>query len=91
MITLEQWANDPIKSLTAMAAGNIGAVGVAQELYHHKPEIAIGVLALMNADDMDIRGSQLWVAYKDHCKGSISELCARLVARDAKLKEPRDE
>lgn len=89
MISLEDWANNPTGSIIEMAAGSIGAARVASELYVHNAETARGIMALMHADDMGIRGSQLWVAYKYHCDQNLSQLCNRLIVRDEKLKGPR--
>lgn len=40
---------------------------------------------LLNLDDMNIRGPQIWVAYKDICKGDLEQLVGRIEKRDPEL------
>ena len=58
-----------------MAEGNPGAASVIGKIMRN-PD---GLFALMGLDDMNIRGSQIWVGYKDHCNEDIDEfvLCAK--------------
>lgn len=57
-----------------MAEGNPGAASVIGKIMRC-PD---GLFTLMDLDDMNIRGSQIWVGYKDHCNEDIDEfiLCA---------------
>ena len=57
-----------------MAEGNPGAASVIGKIMHDSD----GPFTLMHLDDMNIRGSQIWVGYKDHCNEDIDEfiLCA---------------
>ena len=50
----------------AMSEGNPGALTVITKLME-KNGIG-GALMLLSLDEMNIRGSQIWVAYKDYCK-----------------------
>lgn len=56
--------------LLTMAEGNPGAVMVLVKLL----EIPGGFMLVLNLDDMNIRGTQIWVAYKAHCHESLEEL-----------------
>jgi len=52
-----------------MSEGNPGALNVCVQLLAD----ATGFFTLLNLDDMGIRGSAIWVAYKDHCKEDLSK------------------
>ena len=55
--------------LVLMSEGNPGAITVLNKVLEAQPEM--GFLTLLSIDDMNLRGSQIWVAYKDHCKEDI--------------------
>lgn len=59
------WFGQPvIQSCVQMAEGNPGAATLIGRLAVSEK----GLIALMKCDDSNIRGHQLWVAYKDLCK-----------------------
>ena len=62
-----------------MAEGNPGALSVLMKLLQDDP---IGFMRLLDLDDMGMRGSQIWVAYKDHCGGDLDALKKCLLDRD---------
>lgn len=47
-----------------MSEGNPGALTVLAEMFKRGDN---GIMAMLHLDDMNIRGSQVWVGYKDHC------------------------
>lgn len=51
--------------IVAMAEGNPGALTVMMKLMRNEPEL--GLFRILALDGMNIRGTQIWVAYKDHC------------------------
>lgn len=67
------------ETLLAMAEGNPGAIRVLGEILEFSPSAHLDFLIL---DDMNMRGSQLWVAYKNHCDFSIDRLLKCIRRRD---------
>ena len=58
------WFGQPLmQSCIQMAEGNPGAATLIGRLAPSEK----GILSLMKCDDENIRGHQLWVAYKDLC------------------------
>lgn len=49
--------------IVMMSEGNPGALRVLAEIMQTKN----GFLTILNLDDMNIRGTQIWIGYKDHC------------------------
>jgi hypothetical protein len=78
---------DPVKGnmsvkdiVMLMGEGNPGALSVMSALCAHKgTDFIWDVLEL---DDMNIRGGQIWVAYKDHCKMDIDAFIESISIRD---------
>jgi len=64
----------------SIAEGNPGAATVIAELL--KPEWEDGMMKLLHLDDMNIRGSQIWVGYKDYCGEDINAFREAIAARD---------
>ena len=70
--------------IVVMSEGNPGATTV---LVKFVQDDIMGLFDILNLDDMNIRGSQIWLAYKDYC-GEDMELLKELVkGRDAGLVE----
>ena len=62
--------NDSIVNMIIkMSEGNIGACSVCTDLIKNNPDF--GMMTLLDLDDMNMRGSQIWVGYKDHCKENL--------------------
>lgn len=59
--------------LTTMSEGNPGAITVLMKMIEAGEENLILILGL---DDMNIRGSQIWVGYKDYCEENIETFLA---------------
>jgi hypothetical protein len=51
--------------MMAMSEGNPGALRVCMELVKSDP--LLGPMWLIHLDDMNIRGTQIWIGYKDYC------------------------
>lgn len=64
-----------------MSEGNPGALNVLIELLKDE----MGLIDILNLDDMGMRGSQIWVAYKNHCKCDLEALKKALRDRDQAL------
>lgn len=50
-----------------------------------EPLIALGMMRMLDADDMNIRGKQVVAAYLDFCNGNAAHLAAVLAARSDSL------
>lgn len=65
-----------------MSEGNPGALRVIGEILESDPQ---GPFILLDLDDMNIRGSQVWVGYKDYCGQNINKFKDAAKARDPKM------
>jgi len=69
-------SEDVLDIMIKMSEGNSGAATVLAYL-HGEP-----LVMLLNLDDMNIRGSQIWVGFKDHCNSDIAWFKRAILARD---------
>jgi hypothetical protein len=65
--------------LIEMAEGNPGAITALGQIVNGDIANLIDVLHL---DDMNIRGCQIWVGFKDHCKQDVEVFRKAIRARD---------
>lgn len=68
--------------IVSMSEGNPGAVTVIAQLLKDKD---MGLIFLLNLDDMNIRGTQIWVGYKDYCKEDIDKFREAVKKRDPEM------
>lgn len=61
-----------------MCEGNPGALQVLMKL----AEDPMGLMFILDLDDMGMRGSQIWIAWKDHCKCDLEVFKKALRDRD---------
>ena len=66
-----------------MSEGNPGAITVCTEILKADP--IGGFMALLSLDDMNMRGSQIWVGFKDHCKQDLGAFLAAITERDPEM------
>jgi hypothetical protein len=72
--------NDSVlDALMAMSEGNPGAANVLMELMNN---YSSGFMLILNLDDMNIRGPQIWVGYKDHCNCDLKKFSDCIRHRD---------
>ncbi len=71
--------DDMIEVLRTLSEGNPGALSVLIEVLNGDLE---GLSDIHILDDMNIRGPQIWVAYKDVCKQDISNFREKIRNRD---------
>lgn len=64
--------------LHVMSEGNPGGLNVLMNLMKRDD----GLLTILNLDDMNIRGRQIWVAFKDHCGQDMDKLVQDASNRD---------
>jgi hypothetical protein len=69
------------ETIAAMAEGNPGAANVVSDLL----KLDGGILNVFYLDDMNIRGSQIWAAYKNYCDFDIKKLSKCILARDENM------
>jgi hypothetical protein len=67
--------------LVQMSEGNPGGATVLGQILTNT-EGSKGLLKVLSLDDMNIRGSQIWVGYKDHCKEDIDVFMKCIDDRD---------
>lgn len=72
-----------IDVISVLSEGNPGAVRVIIEITEKAGDSSI--VRLLDLDDMNIRGPQIWVAFKDHCGEDIESLLFCLESRDENL------
>jgi hypothetical protein len=63
-----------------LAEGNPGAVTVMLELLSRDKNF--GFMTLLSLDDMNIRGTQIWIAFKDYCNQDYAKLENAIKTRD---------
>ncbi len=67
--------------LVVMSEANPGAMAVLSQL----AKIEHGFMYILHFDDMNMRGSQIWAAYKDYCGQDINKLIECLKSRDQEM------
>jgi len=70
--------------LLLMSEGNLGAATVLSQIMN---KYDAGALSIFNLDDMNIRGAQVWVAFKDVCNEDLDMFCERIKKRDPSMVE----
>lgn len=71
-----------VEIVEIMMEGNPGAFGVLCEMSNAEP---YGLLDVMHLDDMNMRGPQIWVGYKDVCNQDMKLFVEKVKARDAEM------
>jgi len=70
--------------LLLMSEGNPGAAIVLSRIMN---KCDAGAMSIFDLDDMNIRGTQIWVAFKDICNEDLDMLCEKLKKRDPSMVE----
>lgn len=79
---------EPIKAsdtmmdvMVKMSEGNPGALTVLMQLWlrEHGPEL------VLDLDDMGVRGSSIWVGYKDYCEEDLERFALCITMRDSEM------
>tara|TARA_R110000796_G_scaffold229663_6_gene347095 strand:+ start:3447 stop:3773 length:327 start_codon:yes stop_codon:yes gene_type:complete len=66
-----------------LSEGNPGATSVLAMIAKEGGDSAI--IMMLTLDDMNMRGPQIWLAYKDHCGEDIGKLAKALFERDPEM------
>ena len=69
-----------LELLVIMSEGNPGALTALTQILNKDP--VTGVMTILHMDDMNIRGPQVWVGYKDYCGEDIEKFVEALQKRD---------
>jgi hypothetical protein len=74
--------------ITKMSEGTPGAIVVLMRIMKGETETygkQDGLMALLTLDDMNIRGGQVWLGYKDHCKEDLEVFAQAIKSRDPEM------
>jgi hypothetical protein len=66
--------------MISMSEGNPGAITIMTSMMKEDP--VHGILLILNLDDMNIRGTQIWIGYKDYCGEDIEKFMEAIKKRD---------
>lgn len=69
-------------AIVKMAQGNPGAITVLMQILSSGPH---GFLLLLDLDDMKIRGSSIWVGYKDFAREDLDAFMFSIESRDPEM------
>lgn len=76
--------SDNLQSIMVkMSEGNPGALSVLVQMREKQGEMAF--MEMLSLDDMNIRGSQIWLGYKDHCGEDIDKFLKCVKDRDDEM------
>lgn len=70
-----------LDTLILMSEGNPGAAQVLAEISKQKN----GLTAILLLDDMNIRGTQIWVGFKDYCREDTLKFMNCIFSKDAEM------
>ena len=70
-----------LDTIVLLSEGNPGALRVLADLAREDH----GFMRVLDVDDMNMRGPQIWVAFKDHCKQDMKTFSKALQDRDASM------
>jgi hypothetical protein len=65
-----------------MGEGNMGGMSVATKLAYTGED---GCFLLLHLDDMNIRGTQLWIAFKDVCHENMEDFIRYIKDRNTQM------
>lgn len=74
--------DSPRDMMIKMSEGNPGAITALCELVKNDESGMNGMMLMLHLDDMNIRGSQVWIGYKDHCKRDVKAFIQCILNRD---------
>ena len=69
--------------LLLISEGNPGAATVLAQLMKEDN----GILLVLGLDDMNIRGTQIWIGFKDYCKNDMKRFAECILKREAGMIE----
>lgn len=66
-----------------MSEGNPGAINVMMMILRDDPQF--GFMTLLNLDDMNIWGPQIWIGFKDYANSDLTKFIAALKERKQEM------
>lgn len=69
--------------VATMSEGNPGGLRVLMDILKADPKE--GVFDILSLDDMNIRGPQIWVGFKDYCDEDLEKFRKAIKARDPNM------
>ena len=66
-----------------LAEGNPGGLTILARILESRG--LVGFDTLLHLDDMNIRGSQIWIGYKDYCKEDLNKFVEAVKRRDPEM------
>ena len=75
---------DMMGILTTMSEGNPGAATVLSELLKANDPIT-GMALVFKLDEMNMRGPQVWIGYKDHCGQDLDKFQRCIIEGDQEM------
>ena len=72
-----------LEVLTLMSEGNPGAANVLGQMMQKDPDT--GLIKILHLDDMNIRGTQIWLGFKDHCGQDMERFMQAILDRDQQM------
>ena len=85
---------DMQEMILIMSEGNPGGLRVLVDILKRKPDLMKPepdidsippFMMILNLDDMNIRGSDIWVGYKDHCGEDLVKFLKAIKNRDGDM------
>lgn len=70
-----------IDVITTMSEGNMGALNALMSLAKDE----LGMIYILDLDDMGMRGAQIWIAFKDACGQDLEKFKTFCRERDQKI------
>jgi hypothetical protein len=74
---------DNLDFMVLMSEGNPGALNVLMKILHE--DYVVGFVNILSLDDMNIRGTQIWVGYKDYCGEKLDSFIEAIRTRDQEM------
>ena len=69
-----------------MSEGNPGAATVLGKIIM-ETDYTEALMRILDLDDMNIRGPQIWVGFKDHCGSDLDTFLEKIAHRDKRMVE----
>lgn len=76
-----------IDVLVQMAEGNPGGIRILTDIVKSFPDPIEAFGVILNMDDMNIRGSQIWAGWKDCCGSDLQAFIKAIDTRSPELVE----
>lgn len=78
------YTEDAYNRIAILSNGNPGAINVLAKSCEQNSSDFLTNIETMS----DLRGSQIWIAFKDHCGQDLDNFTTRVQTGDATLEEP---